>query len=134
MIRTKNKVKQRLAITESDLNKLKGIVQMAKKNLAERGYLELLVEKLEDADVVSPDKVPADLVEMQTSIRITDLDRSEQRVFKLVFPRDANCRDHVSVIAPLGSALLGSRVGEVVEINAPTRRRRIRVEEIGHFD
>jgi regulator of nucleoside diphosphate kinase len=121
---------RRLAMTESDLGKLKTVVAMAKKYLVHRGHLDMLDEKLEGAEVVSKDNVPQDLVEMDTSVRITDLDRSEQKVYKLVFPHDAKLGEDVSVIAPLGSALLGSRVGEIVEVDAPAKKRRVRVDEI----
>ena len=130
MTKKERGAKRRLSLTGADLGKLKAIVQTAKRYLRDRGYIEQLEEKLEDAMVVSPDQVPQDLVEVERSVRITDLDKSEQKVLKLVFPKDANYGNHISVIAPLGSALLGSRVGEVVEVHAPGRTRMVRVDGI----
>lgn len=124
----------RIVLTESDLDKVKSLVGTARKYLSNRRYLELLDQRLDEADVVSPERVPRDVVEIDTSVRITDLDRSEKRVYRLVLPRDANYDDRISVVAPLGSALLGSRVGEVVEVYAPARTRRIRVDAIARRD
>ena len=120
----------RLSLTESDLGKLKTVVQTAKRYLSGRGYIEVLIERLEDAEIVAPEKVPADIVEVDRTVRITDLDRSQHSIYKLVFPQDANCSDNISVITPLGSALLGSRVGEIIEVDAPKRTRKIRIDEI----
>ena len=121
--------KRRIALSKSDLGKLKALVETAKKYLR-RDYIDQLDEKLEEAEVVSPGMVPNDEVEIDKFVRITDLDRSEERVYKLVLPRDANFGNHISVIAPLGAALLGSHTGDVIEVIAPGRIRKIRVEEI----
>jgi transcription elongation GreA/GreB family factor len=121
--------KRRIALTQSDLSKLRSVVETAKRYLR-RSYIEMLAEKLDDAEVVNSDKVPKDLVEMETSVCITDLDRSERKICKLVFPRDADYGNRISVIAPLGAALFGSRVGDVIEIDAPERKRRVRVDRI----
>ena len=126
--------RRRLSLTEADFGKLMSIVNTAKKYLSDRGYIDVLEEKLENAVVVSRDKVPSDVVEIDRSVQITDLDRSEQKLYKLVYPREANYGNHISVAAPLGSALLGCRVGEVVEVRAPGRTRRVRVDAIGQSD
>ncbi len=130
MTKNKSDGKRKLAVTESDLAKLKGAVRAAKTFLSDRMFIELLDEKLEEAQVVSPGKVPSDQVEIDRRVLLTDLDRGEQTEYKLVFPRDARYGNSLSVLTPLGAALLGSRVGEVVEIHAPARTRRVRVDEI----
>lgn len=122
--------KRRLAVTEPELEKLKAILQTAKSFLPGRRFIELLDEKLEDAEIVSPSESPADVVDVGRTVRFTDLDRSEEVVYKLVFPRDAKHANNISVLTPLGSALLGSRVGEVIEIHAPRRTRKLRIDAI----
>jgi len=121
---------QHLAVTQADLEKLKGALRAAKTFLADRMYIELLDEKLEEAQVVGPEDVPADQVEIHRTVSLTDLDRKEQVVYKLVFPHEARYDNSISVLTPLGSALLGSRLGEVVEVHAPKRTRKLRIDEI----
>jgi len=130
MTKNKGDKKRKLAVTESDLAKLKSALRAAKTFLSDRMYIELLDEKLEEAEVVSPDEVPSDQVEIDRTVLLTDLDKKEQTVYKLVLPRDARYGNSVSVLTPLGAALLGSRVGELVEIHAPARIRRVRVDEV----
>ena len=105
-------------------------MRAAKTFLADRMYIELLDEKLEEAQVVSPEEVPADQVEIHRIVSLTDLDRKEQVVYKLVFPNEARYDNSISVLTPLGSALLGRRIGEVVEVHAPKRTRKLRIDEI----
>ena len=121
---------RKIVLTESHLVGLRAILQTARKYLAERDYIEQLSDKIENAEVVRPEDLPADQVGIERSVRITDLDRSEPRVYKLVFPRDADYGRKISVIAPLGSALLGRRVGEVVEVCAPARKRKVRIDAV----
>jgi regulator of nucleoside diphosphate kinase len=112
------------------LEKLTAALGTAKRFLADRLYIDLLDEKLEEAQVVSPEEIPADQVDIHRTILLTDLDRKERAVYKLVFPHEARPDNSISVLTPLGSALLGSRMGEVVEIHAPSRTRRVRVDQI----
>lgn len=77
------------------------------------GELETL---LEDALALSSDEVPETLVTMNSTVRLTDLDSGARRTVTLVYPQDAGeSPNSVSVTEPLGVALLGCRVGDVVQ-------------------
>jgi regulator of nucleoside diphosphate kinase len=93
------------------------------------GNLDLLREELDRAEVVEPGDVPPDVVTMNSRIRVADEATGEQRELKLVFPAFADAEaGAVSVLAPVGSALLGLRVGAVIEWPVPEgRARRLRV-------
>lgn len=127
---TRRELKNNLVLTEFDLIKLKKIVEIAKRYPAHHENLAALEERLDTAQVVSPGELPSNVVNIETTVSITDLDRSEQRTYKLVFPREASRENHLSVAAPLGCALLGRRIGEVIELQVPAGRRRIRVDGI----
>jgi regulator of nucleoside diphosphate kinase len=72
---------------------------------------------------------------------VRDLKSDEPETYTLVFPDDADINDgKLSVLAPLGTALLGTQAGQVVEFAAPAGVRRLIVEEVlyqpeaaGHF-
>lgn len=71
------------------------------------------------------------MVTMNTTVVLRDVDTRERETYTLVYPEQADISlDRVSVLAPIGTAVLGRRVGDVVEAKVPSGRRRIRVESI----
>ena len=68
---------------------------------------------------------------MNSSVRVSDLGTSKSEVITIVFPSDANYDEgKVSILAPLGTALLGYRVGDVVYWHVPRGIRQLRIDEI----
>ena len=93
-------------------------------------FLDKLQRLLEAADIVAPRDVPGDIVTMNSRVCLRD-DRTDQEMaLSLVFPADA-ARDSdieqfdVSILSPLGLALLGRRVGDLVE-------GQIRIQGLGY--
>ncbi len=85
--------------------------------------------KLARARVLSADRVPVDLVTMNSRVRFTD--GGVLRHAKLVYPQQADGHGRVSVLSPLGTALLGLSAGQEIESSFPGGgRRRIRVEAV----
>ena len=82
-----------------------------------------LREELERAELREPTALPADLITMNTTalVRVIDGDQREQEhELTLVYPRDADGGgEKVSILAPVGSALLGLRVGQEIAWNFP---------------
>jgi len=90
-----------------------------------------LAEELDKAEVVSPKNVPPDVVTMNSKVTLRDLGTSEEMTYVLVFPRDANIdAGAISVLAPVGTAILGYAKGDIVEWPVPSGVRRIRIEEV----
>lgn len=119
-------------LTEFDLKRLKQLLAEAGQ-FEYRGstYLENLEAELGRATVVPSKQVPADVVTMNTRARMRDMDTGEEMVYTLVFPDDADVREgKISVLAPFGTAMLGYRVGDIFEWEAPAGIRRIKVEEV----
>jgi regulator of nucleoside diphosphate kinase len=109
--------RRKLLLTETDLARLIPIVRSAKHFLKGRPYVELIDQALSDAGVVLPGTMPQDVVTVNSTVVVTDLDLQQQTVYTVVFPQDAKNSDHlISLITPLGAALLGSSVGEIVEV------------------
>jgi regulator of nucleoside diphosphate kinase len=101
--------------------------------LTERGRNELLALRgeLERAEIVAPEEVPSDVITMNSRAELIDLDSHERMEFTLVFPREANIEEgRISVLAPLGTAMLGYHVGDEFEWVVPYGRRRLRVAAI----
>ena len=82
-----------------------------------------LQRELDRADIVEPGQVPSDVITMNSVIRFVDEGSGAEREVTLVYPRDANgSAERVSILAPVGSALLGLRVGASIAWPLPGGR------------
>jgi regulator of nucleoside diphosphate kinase len=94
-------------------------------------FIDELVREIDRARVIDPARVPGDTVTMQSTVRIRDAGRAAPEVYTLVYPDEASPhRGKLSVLTPVGTGLLGSRVGDVVRVASADGVRRIRVEEV----
>lgn len=93
---------------------------------------ETLTELLDDADVVPPSEIPADVVTMYTRVTVHDLADGTQRTLTVCYPEDADASSgFVSVLSPIGTALLGRRAGEETQWTTPTGAvQRLRIVEL----
>jgi regulator of nucleoside diphosphate kinase len=96
------------------------------------GEHDSLRDELERADVLEADEIPADVVTMNSRVRFRDEETGEESEVTLVFPRNADAEQRrISILAPVGSALLGLAVGATIEWPVPDgRTRRLRVIEV----
>lgn len=119
-------------ITEFDLMRLRSLIIEARySNYRDTPYLDSLAKELNEAIVVPSKEVPPDVITMNSRVRLRDLDADEEMVYTLVFPEDANIsQGKVSVLAPIGTAMLGYRVGEIFEWQVPEGIRKIKIEEM----
>jgi len=68
---------------------------------------------------------------MNSRVTVRDMETGERSVYTLVYPEHADYREgRISVLAPLGSAMLGYRAGDVVEWEVPKGTKRMQIEEI----
>ena len=85
---------------------------------------EALRAELARADVVEPQRMPADVVTMNSQVNVIDIGNGEEYDLTLVYPRDADGDPgKVSVLAPVGSAILGLRVGQSIQWPMPGGRQ-----------
>lgn len=91
----------------------------------------MLEEELDNAHTVQSRMIPDDIVTMRSKVRVTDLQSKETLDLSVVFPSEADsAQGKVSILAPLGTALLGCRAGDTVEWRVPCGWRRLKVERI----
>ena len=119
-------------LTDFDLERLRKLLDGTRLWISrDREHLEKLDEELGRAHVVPATDIPPEVVTMNTRLRLRDLDSGKEMVFTLVFPSDADAEQgKVSVLAPLGTAVLGFRRGDAFEWHMPGRVRRLQVEEV----
>ncbi len=121
-----------ICVTEFDLERLKKLLADAQRT-SYRGspYLAKLQKELDRAKVVKPDKVASDVVTMNSRVCLVDLNTGKEEVYTLVFPEDADMgKGKISVLAPIGTAMLGYEVGDVFEWEVPAGKRRLKVKQI----
>jgi regulator of nucleoside diphosphate kinase len=93
---------------------------------------ETLRAELARAEIVEPAQMPADVVTMNSTARVVDVDAGEEYEMTLVYPREADGDPgKVSVFAPVGSAILGLRIGQSIQWPVPGGRlRTLRIAQI----
>ncbi len=121
-----------IVITELDRDRLTDLIM----NVQSEGYhgsiyLEKLRAELDRAQIVLPQEIPMDAITMNSKVVLLDLDTREEETYTLVYPENANPSEgRVSILAPIGTAMLGYRVGDVFEWDVPAGKRQLEVERI----
>ena len=121
--------KPTIVLTEIDLERLERLIEKtpASQFPSKKG----LEEELERAKVVPSNKIPPDVVTMNSSVRFRELPEGQEFVLTLVYPKDAGKEGAISILAPVGAALLGLKVGAEIEWpNAKGEKLRVRIEEV----
>ena len=118
-----------IIMSAADHEELSCVVAAAHR-MSERGRAEVaaLQHELERATVVAPGDVPPDVITMNSRADLLDLHTGERMEFTLVYPAEADIEEgRISVLAPLGAAMLGYRVGDHFEWVVPYGGRRLKV-------
>lgn len=120
-------------ITDLDIKRLKELIKVAREfgDNKDEIYLEELEKELNRGKIVKSKDVPENVITMNSKILLKDLDGQEEMTYKLVFPDNANSNHNkVSILAPIGIALLGYKVGDIIELKVPAGLRRLEVKKI----
>lgn len=118
-----------ICITQKDLQRLRYVAQMS--DAGDGADLADLRNELARAKVVPADQIPPDVITMNSRVRLRDLDRDTTHEYTLVYPTAADYNaGRISVVAPIGAAMLGYREGSEIEWPVPGGRRRLRVEAV----
>lgn len=122
--------KPTLTINELDAERLDTL--LAQAAYANSPVAEALNEELDRAEILPPQDMPADVVTMNSKVRFTEGKEGEEHIRTLVYPAALkNTDEQLSVMAPLGAALLGLRVGSSISWTMPNgKESRIDVLEL----
>lgn len=118
----------RIYITDSDLERLRALVDQHTEG-RDAASAERLAAELDRAVVVDPARLPRDAVTMDSRVTFEEARAGRVREVVLVYPANANpAAGRISVLAPVGAALLGLRTGDEIEWPLPDgRTARIRI-------
>ncbi|ODU23764.1 MAG: transcription elongation factor GreAB [Verrucomicrobia bacterium SCN 57-15] len=126
-------------ITKADMTRLRSLIESMKSS---REDLKTLRAELDQAQVVTAEELPEDVISMNSKASLRDLETDELMVYTLVFPAKANIDEGmISVLAPIGTAMLGRKVGDEFAWQIPAGTVRLKVENVlyqpeaaGHFN
>jgi regulator of nucleoside diphosphate kinase len=123
---------ERIYISEFDHDQLHALVDQHRDG-RDGMAAERLAGELDRAIVVGREELPADVVTMHSSVTFEDIRNRTVREVILVYPSAADAAaGKLSVLAPIGAALLGLRVGDTIEWPLPNdRTAKIKILSVG---
>lgn len=123
---------RKIFITKFDKERLTDLIEGLSENPGKkREIIDMLEKELSSAQVVEPEDIPTDVITMNSTAHITIMDSEEKMICSLVFPSAANIdKNKISILAPMGIALLGYRVGDIIEWKMPSGFKKLRIDEV----
>ena len=119
-----------LYISRNDYSQLQLFVTAALRTGATPA-LERLRHELARATIIDPAALPQDIVTMDSRVQFEDLYSGEIEEYTLTFPEQADASEgRLSILAPVGTALLGYRAGAIVDWPTPGGIRRLRLHRV----
>jgi regulator of nucleoside diphosphate kinase len=123
---------RRIVLTHADLEQLQRLVDQ-NSNGRNSELAELLETELVRAEVVDPDHLSPDVVTMNSTVVFEDEESGDRREVTLCYPQDASGKEgRISVLAPVGSALIGLAVGDSIDWVVPNGKKRFRIVAVPH--
>ncbi len=100
-----------------------------------QGHLDVRMRDIEDklarAQVIRPEDVKGDSVVFGARVHLTDLENDRKVIYHLVGEDESDLsKGKISVMSPLGRAMIGKTVGEIFVVNTPRGEREYFIEEI----
>ena len=124
--------KRQLIINKDDRERLESLffTDFASA-FSDKPYLQSLRGELNAAQILPPEEIPPDVVTMNSTVRLRQFRSKDVETYTLVYPKDADiANDKLSVLAPIGTAILGYRVGDQVQWKVPSGVVRFWIEEL----
>ncbi len=122
----------KIIITSLDYNRIKNCISDAKQlksiNATEATKL---MQELSAAKIVDPEAVPANVVTMNSIVKLSFLTNNKQLEFQIVYPNQANFKENkISILSPIVTALIGYKTGDEIEWMVPAGVTRVKIDEI----
>lgn len=119
-----------LYLSRNDHSRLRLLVSAA-MHTRSSAALEKLRGELNRATILDPSAVPPDVVTMGAHVRFEDLSTGEIEAYTLTFPDRADiAQGRLSILTPVGTALIGYREGDIVEWPTPGGVRRLKIHRV----
>jgi regulator of nucleoside diphosphate kinase len=125
-------MRNRIYVTNEDMQRLRRLVDNLQTSISADSNLAALEEELDRAHVVDAKRIRPDVITLNSQVRVMDLDNNRVLEYEVVYPntKGRSSASTLSVLAPLGTALLGYRAGDTIEWSVPRGKRRLKVLEV----
>ncbi|MBL1214044.1 MAG: nucleoside diphosphate kinase regulator [Ignavibacteriae bacterium] len=125
---------RRIYITEKDKAKLQKILSSASAfRVQDQKTLQDLKVELERAEVMAEEKMDDNVIRMHSTVFVMDMKTNAKFEYQLVYPNEADLSENkISILAPIGTALLGYKVGDIIEWSVPAGLRKLKIEDVRH--
>ena len=125
-------MRTQLQISNLDYQRLINLLQKIKTTMKDDLHnIETLEAEIEKAKRIEPRKMKTNVVTMNSDVEVTDEDTGRLMKFKLVYPDEADFKTgKLSVLSPLGCALIGYSEGDVVEFRVPAGSKKAKIGKI----
>jgi regulator of nucleoside diphosphate kinase len=122
----------KLIINSLDYSRIKKCISDAKQfRSINEGEAEKLMNELNSAKIVMPEKIPSDVVTMNSIVKLSFLNNNKQVQFQIVYPEQANLKENkISIFSPIATALIGYKIKDEIEWIVPAGLTKIRIDEI----
>ncbi|MCG6158147.1 nucleoside diphosphate kinase regulator [Rubinisphaera margarita] len=122
---------KRIIVTATDHFRLRQVLNGSYAQAADPQTRRDLDTELQRAEIVDSLSVPPDVVTMNSVVELRDLEDDSLDVYTLVYPSRADIAEgRLSILSPIGTAILGYRAGDVIEWRVPAGLRRLRIETV----
>lgn len=135
-------MKNRIAITITDYNRLVGLMEYASINVKMPKSVETLYDQLTAAEMFPQDAIANEVITMNSKVLLREMSSGREAEVTITYPQDANPQERrVSVFSEIGMALIGRKEGDVVSWTVPRGRGQFEIlkvtyqpEAAGDFD
>ena len=126
------KTKQQLVLRKDDYDILLSCLRGSYTKAAfDRQNIEELEGELKKAKLVSKENFPPDVVRLNSKVKIREADKDKLMELMLVTPEKADIKERkISIMAPMGTALLGFRQGQIVAWQVPSGKKEFTIVEV----
>jgi len=117
----------RIFITDLDYQRLSSLAAQTESDTG-----MALEEELSRANVIAQKDIPSTVVTMNSRVKFVDEVTGQEQEMTLVYPKDANlAKGQISILAPIGVALLGLSVGQAIDWKMPNGAvKKLKVKEV----
>lgn len=122
-----NNSEPRILVTDLDFHRLSALVSQV-----EGPFAEALEEELSRANVIAQKEIPKSVVTMNSRVQFLDEVTGQESEMTLVYPQDAKLEEgRLSILAPVGIALLGLSVGQEINWKLPNgQSKKLKVQAV----
>jgi len=121
-----------IVVTKLDYERLQRVIKLATgdKKIDPKNLL-FLSKEIERAEKIDSKTISPDFVTMHSQIEVTDLDTGKSMLLNLVYPEKADFKKGlISVLSPLGCALLGYKAGDTISFEVPAGKKQMKIEKV----